>query len=480
MSRKDFESTPKSANVTYGAEQHYPEPATHLPRAGYLAGPIAAATAPSPIAVLVCHGMGQQVRFETVGQLAASILNEARRQGCTIETNGVQLSLQDDEFLTRAELNWTDRDQQSHQVHIYEAYWAPVTEGKVTYYDTIKFLVNAGLLGLRRSIFRWKAASFQRWMFGVMQDLRINPFTWLAVLLMLLLVSAEIVTIAFITLRIATGIKEVAAQTWPVFPGFWSTLGHWFLQVLRPFIPAHHILAHSPVSSPEWRIAAWHTLLWFALVAQTFFIRYFLVQYVGDVAAYISPYKDSKFDSIRTQIQAIGLNVAKVIYGFNGIAAVPEYERIVIAGHSLGSVLAYDTLNAIIKCDEASASPESRRVVKRTTHLITFGSPLDKTAFLFRNQSNHIHDPLREQMAAACQPLILNKQYRQYLTWINLWSPWDVVSGSLDYYDATNLPESDPLHVQNEKDPAAWVPFYAHVQYWTGRRLAQHLFNAVK
>jgi hypothetical protein len=159
---------------------------------------------------------------------------------------------------------------------------------------------------------------------------------------------------------------------------------------------------------------------------------------------------------------------------------VPQYERIILAGHSLGSVLAYDTLNAIIKCDETSASPESRRVVARTTHLITFGSPLDKTAFLFRNQSNHIHDPLREQMAAACQPLILDEKYRQNLAWINLWSPCDVVSGALDYYDAGSLPASDQLHVQNEIDPAAWFPFYAHVQYWTGRRLARLLYDAVK
>jgi hypothetical protein len=477
MPSKDFRSTPTNANFTYGNVGAQPARPAHP---GFVHELKATADKPIPVAVLVCHGMGQQVRYETIGQLGASILNAAKQHGCDIHPNGVELALQNDEFLARAELNWTDPVGASHQVHIYEAYWAPIVEGKVTYTDTIRFLFLAAWAGIHRSSF-FRPAYFCRWMFDRMQEkLKISWGTQISLLGVALFLAVQVLSITFVSVRIATGIKEVASLSWPVASGLFPTLGHWCLQALKPFIPAHQALAHTPIFSPEWRTAAWHTLLWFFIIAEVFFVRYFLIEYVGDVAAYIEPYKDSKFQAIRDQIQAVGLNVAKVIYGFSGTTPVPEYERIVFAGHSLGSVLAYDTLNAIINLDQTSTNPGSRRVVERTTNLITFGSPLDKTAFLFRNQSNHIADPLREQMAAATQPLILDyKNYRKPHFWINLWSYADIISGSLGYYDADNVPPTDPLHVQNVNDPAARIPLYAHVQYWTGELLANTLYTAL-
>jgi len=478
MPSQDFRSTPANANFTYGnARPQPPGP----PHAGFVHEMAATAARPLPVAVLVCHGMGQQVRYETIGQLGASILTAAKNHGCEIHTNGVELAFQKDDFLARAELNWTDPAGALHQVHIYEAYWAPIVEGKVTYTDTIRFLFLAAWAGIHRSGF-FRPAYFCRWMFGRMQDkLKIGWATQISLIGVALFLALQVLGITFVTVRLATGVKEVASLTWPLVPGFFPTLGHWCLQALKPFIPAHQTLAHTPVFSSEWYTAAWHTLLWFFIIAEVFIVRYFLIEYVGDVAAYIEPYKDSKFEAIRHQIQAVGLNVAKVIYGFDNTTAVPEYERIVFAGHSLGSVLAYDTLNAIINLDLTSTTPGSRRVVERTTNLITFGSPLDKTAFLFRNQSNHIADPLREQMAAATQPLILSyRDYRKPLFWTNLWSYADIISGSLGYYDADHLPQDDPLHVQNLNDPAARIHLYAHVQYWTGELLANLLYTAVQ
>ena len=468
MSRKDFESTPTHANITYSSEQASPHPSIKLPEAAYLEGPIAAAEAKresTPVAVLVCHGMGQQVRFETIGQLAASILNEARRQGCAIKSNGVEVSLQGDEFLSRAELSWTDAAGQPHQVHIYEAYWAPVTEGKVTYRDTVLFLFEAAWSGIRKSRFL-RPATFTRWMFGALQDwLKIGRATQVALFGVAAFLALQVLAVAITLAKLADQVKQIEASHFAI------------KQVLLILLPGIHTIRNPSLSAGQHWLAVLALVGWYLLVAEVLIVRYFLIQYVGDVAAYISPYKDSKFDSIRHQIQNIGLDVAKVIYGFSDTTAVPEYERIVIAGHSLGSVLAYDTLNAIIASDLTSPTPHSRRVVERTTHLITFGSPLDKTAFLFRNQSNHIHDPLREQMAAAAQPLILDKAFRESLAWTNLWSRQDIISGSLDYYD-----DNDPTatwHVQNKEDPEARVPLYAHVQYWTSRSLASILYNAV-
>jgi len=481
---QDFESTPRTADFSYGA-----------PKA---AGVELAAQAerephgPRPVAMLVCHGMGQQVRFETLGQIGASILTQAQSAGCTIYPNGVELSYQDESFLGHAKLRWTDAKGEAHEVHLYEAYWAPVTEGKVTYADTVKFLLQAAWRGLRCSRF-FRPSSFERWMFDDMRKMTISAGTKLALIVVAAFLLLEVGTIAFVTLRVAAGVKEVSAITaWPAIPPlphtfslwlalkwiwcFLAFLGNNVLQLLKPFVPQHSALHHWPVTRHWWK-AALSTLIWLALVAQAFFVRYFLIEYAGDVAAYISPFKDSKFDAIRTEIQTIGLRVAKAIYGFNNPGIPPVYERIVIVGHSLGSVLAYDTLNAVINLDSASAAPGSQEVVRRTTHLVTFGSPLDKTAFLFRTQSNHVADPLREQMAAGFQPLIRSyPDFRANLKWINLWSKMDIISGELNYYD---YPAHHPHRIDNRQDPAAHTPLKAHIQYWNGELLARTLYDAV-
>lgn len=476
---KDFECTPRTARFGYGA--------TEAPRVD-LTAQAAQEAAPSatPVAMLVCHGMGQQVRFETLGQLASSILTAAEKHGCKAEPNGVHLTRSDDSFLARAELKWSTPDGQKREVHLYEAYWAPVTESKVSYADTILFLFQAAWRGFRCSRFM-RASSFERWMFGDMRKVAISAGTQLALLVIALVLAFEVVTIAFVGFRVAAGVKELSSIVWPRMPDLhWSLASAYAVllfclrciaEVLTPFLPEHARLFH-PASITAWLSAAWRTAVWLLLIAQAFFVRYFLIQFVGDVAAYISPFKDSKYDAIRTQIQQIGLKVGRAIYGFTGVPGVPDYHRVVIVGHSLGSVLAYDTLNALINTDLVCDSAGRRDVLARTSHLITFGSPLDKTAFLFRNQSNHPRDPLREQLAAGFQPLILDYGFRQNLTWINLWAPKDVISGALDSYDSPDLRPDDRLRVQNRKDPAGRTWFAAHVQYWAGEALAEVLYAA--
>jgi hypothetical protein len=465
VSKQDFTVTPPSADVHYGiaATSHYVSKAATMTR---LSGEDAAHS--SPVAVLVCHGMGEQVRFETIGQVAASVLKEAVGQGCTAIGTGVELSQQNDSFLARAELNWVNPAGVSHSVHVYEAYWAPITEGKVTYLDTVFFLFSAAWAGIRSSRF-FRVCTFQRYIFGGLQDLPIYSSTKAALIALSMFLLAQVAAIAIVMAKLADQIKQIEAA-------------HFALkQIALILLPGiHSVLDHS-LSITQRLLVLLSIIGWYLLVAEILLVRYFLIQYVGDVAAYISPYKASKFDEIRTKIQAVGLNVARVIYGFQNSSTVPDYQRVVFVGHSLGSVLAYDTLNAAINLDNTSATPGSHRVFDRTTHLVTFGSPLDKTAFLFRNQSNHIQDPLREQMSAAFQPLVLDySQFRKPNFWTNIYSPRDIISGSLEYYDLPSLSPTDTRRVQNVPDPDANIPLYAHVQYWANTLLAQTLYNAVK
>ena len=61
-----------------------------------------------------------------------------------------------------------------------------------------------------------------------------------------------------------------------------------------------------------------------------------MIQYVGDVVIYVSSYAVSRFQSIRDEIQRVGFDVARAVYG------LPQhYDRCIVVGHSLGSVVAY-------------------------------------------------------------------------------------------------------------------------------------------
>lgn len=477
----------------------------------------AAADAPDKTisAVLVCHGMGEQVRYETISAVAESILREARKEvgKRNVSDPEVALACEEENYLARAEMKWKHTDEagsvlHEHQVHVYEAYWAPVTEGRVTYWDTIKFLFNAACDGMKYSN-PFSRGTFRRWMFGAPKTLGISRKTFFGLIITMLVLLLQVVIIGFVSLKLAQQYKAVIAQPFPTLSGHgWLLACLNFLrkvfQWIAPLFPGVSILFDR--SKTLWqRIGELGKLIgWFALIAEAFFVRYFLIEYVGDVAAYISPYKDSKFDDIRRKIQTIGTNIAKIIYGFrsspsgsvniadsrHGLPNVPNYERIVVVGHSLGSVLAYDTLNAMINLDQVSANPDRRDVVRRTRALVTFGSPLDKTAFLFRIQASSEENWIREQLAASVQPLIVDYKYRcddpanpkRKLDWVNIWSPFDVISGSLEYYDDPDLRKHDPrcqLKVQNMRDPKANKPFAAHVQYWKNPLLGEQLYRFV-
>jgi hypothetical protein len=77
---------------------------------------LSADTAGGPTAVLVCHGMGEQVRHETISSVA-----QANREAPALRPIEVHLSRERGEFLARAELTWTDSANEAHQVHVYEA-----------------------------------------------------------------------------------------------------------------------------------------------------------------------------------------------------------------------------------------------------------------------------------------------------------------------------------------------------------------------
>jgi hypothetical protein len=534
------------------------------------------------VAVIVHHGMGQQVPYETIEGVAKSVWSQAGQPPLRPLVRYARLGVAGNDAiepeLVRAELRvetTIDDAPKFFDVHIYESYWAPLTEGQVTISDVIWFLLRAGWNGWLNTGF----GKFQRWLFGQEQIFKL-PKIRLMVILGLLL--ALIVSLVFINSVLAAaaashaigspgafpsgdmlgaltwdfllldvlgliiafaifglgglgsfliriGIGNIAPRGQPrsrttrsVFDSFvyrlglvLTYLGQAIIYIAAGILCLTALLMACHVSGwtiwpyqphPDcttvsfWlfvRGGCWlqwilsHriviVLIWAIELVQAHAVRWTLIEYVGDVTAYIAAYSVSKFWKLRQDIRDAAMKVMRAVYR----ARTPDgqawlYDKIIVVGHSLGSVIGYDTLNSLLL--EAVRSNSPVRVPERTRMFLTFGSPLDKTAFLFRTLKD-MDSEIREVGAAAVQPMIADYAYRPG-EWVNLWSPADIISGELDYYDppkarnASNraavipVPPS-PKRVGNSQDPEATTPLKAHVEYWKGRLLAAELWRAI-
>lgn len=206
------------------------------------------------------------------------------------------------------------------------------------------------------------------------------------------------------------------------------------------------------------------SLVWLLAVGVSAIARRFLVAYVGDIAAYIQPQQLDRFNTLRTRVKECVWASARAVY-----RSPEQYDEIVVVGHSLGSLIGYDVLNRLYREEELGTVPG---VQARSKLFVTFGSPLDKTAFLFAIQGSNREG--REALAASVQPLIGFPSKRP--RWVNVYSGWDIISGSLEFYDKS---ATSPRHIENQSDPEACVWLAAHTEYWDGQlvfdTIHQHL-----
>jgi hypothetical protein len=517
------------------------------------------------VAIIVNHGMGQQVPYETLDDVAQAVWRGVQepQSGATSPRSlirrvrlGTQGKDEVETELVRAEIQ-IEHAQEMFDVHIYESYWAPLTESKVSLKDVMTFLFDAGQNGFMNTQAK---KGYQRWMFEGEQSfdlpkLRLMLTLSALVLLLLALVfmnavlaaaaashaiggsnafpgsftkpfTSDFIVADLAALLIALGSLLLPwlfkkATTRPSIPQWLSWLG-WALIalgsgliVLAGFCMPLQLAGFHPENwlwpwPDEWsgRLMnnSWNrillTLLWGVELFATYRARGFLVEYVGDVAAYIAAHTVSKFYDLRQQIWQTAMKVARAVYRAQAHPKSspdkPEflYEKIIMVGHSLGSVIGYDVLNGLLLEDAFSDDPLHSdlplHVANRTRMFLTFGSPLDKTAFLFRTQAD-MRSEVREVAAAAVQPMIQSYDNRPH-EWVNLYSKSDIISGALDFYDPPNqenakdktrfldratAPVVHGRAVKNIPDPDARTPLAAHVEYWDGKLFAQELVRAI-
>jgi len=445
------------------------------------------------VAVVVVHGMGQQQPFQTLDRIVHGLAGHGG-QGTE-----VRLVRAGDETLPRAEVPVRSGGKE-RTVHFYEAYWAPLTQGKVTLRDVLAFLVSAGKNGLKNA-----SRSFSRFMFGKEVSFGRSRRTT-AYLLTALAVLGALIVVNLVAGAITGAILTGKASRW-VAPGFFAdvscvlaglvallavTLAWMFARksmtamylafgsiVAAGLLLVVHAFRHQNGAARPWfeLDSRWLFVgLWLLVFGFSLRVRSLMVQYVGDVAAYVASHRLDRFAALRASIKAAVLRTARAVYEARDASGAPLYDRIVLVAHSLGSVVAYDTLNALLVEDELEGG--ALGVKDRTKALVTFGSPLDKIAFLFKTQS-HGSGCTRENLAAAKQPLIQDYSFRRGLRWVNIHAPADIISGALDFFDDAASPDAKKHGVENRVDDRSTTPLKAHVQYWHNPLLFETLRDVV-
>lgn len=330
-----------------------------------------------------------------------------------------------------------------------------------------------------------------------------------------------------------------AAHAWrsPHLPApHLSGLG-WLSHRLHGWFPARSSAWQSIVSWPPRLRYAWDWLL--AYMGQLLFltspysllkfeipvaelaiaalIRWFLINFLGDVAIYTNLNQRAGNFAVRAQILEECGHALTSLYmdvreeAIDAIApggrnATPDERRrsaeqltaddfqIVIAAHSLGSVIAWDTVNdlfnrARIQAKAAGAleppgqpaDPPALNVCRHMRGLLTFGSPLNKTYYFFRDQSaarqlirvqlvDQLHSfRLRAPTGALDHVQVFPVEQSPELLgltrafcWLNVWAEMDIFSGKLFFYD---LPEDCQLR-RNYK-----IPVFAHLSYWADEKM---------
>ncbi|MBO8170692.1 MAG: hypothetical protein H0Z33_02255 [Bacillaceae bacterium] len=223
----------------------------------------------------------------------------------------------------------------------------------------------------------------------------------------------------------------------------------------------------------RWLIPAGLDRLIHLLIGRT---RRLFLNYIGDVVIYTSSDLKSEYYQYRECV----LNGA--VEKIRDLMLNHDYEQLIILGHSMGSVIAYDALKRVNH--EMNHDEHLQRQRYKIKSLLTTGSPLDKVAFFFRHRAKKsayvrkfliyaLHGFRTREKPFIPKGITLEtpvKDHLEHVKWVNFWDPGDPISGHLDYYrDVENI------RVDNQRD---WG--ITHMYYWSNRDVYRRMMDMIK
>lgn len=242
------------------------------------------------------------------------------------------------------------------------------------------------------------------------------------------------------------------------------------------------LLASGAVGYTTLRLAImlrwWPLFALVLLIVLWHLIRTALVDFMGDVMIYAQSNEVSGTYPIRRKITRYAVERLEYLTGIDvqirpegkpgndGIvydSPRPDFDALILAGHSLGSVVLYDALDFYIsRLQELDAENGTNYAIDFADKLklyLTYGSPLDKMRYFFSAQrnGNPVFDDLRRGGRLMCKDVMEPGDLFHTARWINLWCFTDIVSGPLDDYGHG---------VENLHVPGLWAwPVFNHNMY---------------
>ncbi len=388
-------------------------------------------------AILAIHGIGQQNPFDALDALVQGLLGTLERSNVGSSVT-VRHRVREFEGGTENYIALLKDNDETTAIDCYEYYWAHETERRINVGEVFDWLVAVG-------------ASAQKY-YDEMQSLAD---------------SYEEKGIDAFGKQYLIGGRARFKKYWYLKNlGFALSMSRVLMTILNP------LASRFPVVSKPVKLVL--TVL--GAVAKPF-----IVGYVGDVAIYTTMDMKSKHHEIRQKILAGSVKKLKCLLT-SGDAKSPDYKRVILAGHSLGSVIAYDTLNKMNNSFNTGQIPLP--LASKLGGLVTFGSPLDKVAFFFDERSPRSQYIKRQLLAQYhgfkrrsvypnwIPPRPVQSDVKHYLDgmrWLNFWARKDPVSGPLDFYD---IPDQDNRELPLE---GRWGT--AHSQYWGNDRMYSEILG---
>ncbi|MBD2353160.1 hypothetical protein H6G41_00735 [Tolypothrix sp. FACHB-123] len=383
-------------------------------------------------AFLLIHGIGQQNPYETLDYFAQNLLNYFHQEHLEtdLEHHIARRELANGSRWTESFVRLTPKDStQPGIIDVHEYYWAPDTEDKISVPEILQWAEQT----LDGTIEFYNRPENQDLLDSLLQNQhRQGLFKF--------------------RLRSLTIVLRIFNFIYPIL----RLLILLALLVAGPFLKGRYLQS-------AWKLSKK-------------LITPLLINFVGDVAIYTKTDPKSPYQKIRQQVITECLTLLQQIIKDPNA----NYDQVIILGHSLGSCIAYDTLNLL--CIESSLSGDLGKSmdIDKLKGLVTFGSPLDKIAFFFRNvaqEQQYIRRRIMEHLNSfRVKPELVKKSdylgknpvicQLEHITWVNYYHLEDPISGNLDYYE--NLINEEMTY------PSSWGSS-GHLGYWTDMKFYESI-----
>jgi hypothetical protein len=190
----------------------------------------------------------------------------------------------------------------------------------------------------------------------------------------------------------------------------------------------------------------------------------FLQSYLGDVMLWAT-YEET---NIRYRKRKEIMDVVRT--ALRHVLEDPWVERVVVVAHSLGTSVAVDAIlreGRELRALRGQAYRDRLRSLRKITHVVTYGSPIDKIHYLFEeageqgHRYNRVVEDLRGDLGS--EPFGNNNGQR-WIHWVNFWDRADIIASSLESPCNADFPHLrvDNVQVAGDVLPS---PGAAHTRY---------------